>query len=124
MKTPTDAARDRLIAQVRNARGNLRNVTGPGFFLDDLALLLGFDSLADLIGPDPLPAAYRRPERTIDSGGRVTVSVPPPLELFEAEDSGPCPHLRVEMTYPNNRFWTTCLDCGDVISVITGKERD
>lgn len=89
----------RLIAQVRAARGNLHHVTGAGFFLDDLALLLGFESLADLLGPGA-------------------------AEDSEAEDaSGPCRHRRTEMTYPNNRYWITCLDCGDVISEITGKER-
>lgn len=53
----------------------------------------------------------------------VTVSAPPPLDLFEEPD-GPCPHARTERTYPNNRFWVTCLDCGDVVSEITGKVRD
>ena len=111
-KTPNDAARDRLIAQVRAVRGDLRRVAGPAFFLSDLAEVLGFDSLADLLGPQPTA-----------SDGRATVSAPPPLELFEvaeADDSGPCLHKRTEMTYPNNKYWVTCLDCGDVISGITG----
>lgn len=109
-KNANNGPRERLIAQVRAARGNLRNVTGAWFFLDDLAAVLGFDSLADLLGRAP---AYQRPERRLDSDKRVTVSIPPPLELFEADtDSEPCRHKRVEMS----ATCVTCLDCGDVVT--------
>jgi hypothetical protein len=63
------------------------------------------------------PAEVRR----ILAADRAASQKEPPLDLFEADDPGPCTHARTELTYPNNRYWVTCLDCGDVISEITGK---
>lgn len=118
-----DAARERLIAQVRAAGGDLRKVTGPDFFLDDLAIVLGFDGVAGLLGPPNFAAAFERAAAdALTASGRVTVSAPPRLDLFEAADSDPCPHVRTERTYQNNPHWLTCLDCGEVTSGITGKD--
>lgn len=60
--------------------------------------------------PEGFSAAASEARADLEAAGQL------PLPGTEPEE--PCRHNRQEQTYPHNPYYTTCLDCGEVVSLL------